>query len=161
MAAKKSGWCNATGWTLTHMGWILINRNRRVWQINRHPPSFSLTDYHVAKFIHSLPMCNFPFFLSCPSFFSLSLPWVCVCVCSVAWACPMLCDPMDCSPPGSSVYGIFQARMLERVAISSSRGPSRPGDRSCVSSCISCIGRQILYYWATWEEFLSVLCPHI
>ena len=44
----------------------------------------------------------------------------CVCVQS----CLTLCDPMDCSPPGSSVHGIFQARILELVAISSSRGSS-------------------------------------
>ena len=40
----------------------------------------------------------------------------------VAQSCPTLCDPMDCSPPGSSVHGIFQARILEWVAISFSRG---------------------------------------
>ena len=45
-----------------------------------------------------------------------------------AQLCPALCDPMDCSLPGSSVYGIFQARVLEWVAISFSRGSSRPGD---------------------------------
>ena len=37
---------------------------------------------------------------------------------SVAQLCPTLCDPMDCSPPGSSVHGIFQARILEWIAIS-------------------------------------------
>ena len=58
-----------------------------------------------------------------------------------------LCDPMDCSPPGSSVHGIFLARILKWVAISSSREPSRPRDQTCVSS----IGRWILYPWATWE----------
>ena len=45
----------------------------------------------------------------------------------VSSSCPTLCDPMDCSPPGSSVRGIFQARILEWVAMSSSRGSSRPG----------------------------------
>ena len=40
----------------------------------------------------------------------------------VAQSCPVLCDPMVCSPPGSSFHGIFQARILEWVAISSSRG---------------------------------------
>ena len=45
-----------------------------------------------------------------------------VCVCSVAQLCPTLCDPM--SPPGSSVQGIFQARILEWVAVSYSRGSS-------------------------------------
>ena len=42
----------------------------------------------------------------------------------VAQSCPTLCDPMDCSPPGSSVHGILQERVLEWVAMSFSRGPS-------------------------------------
>ena len=51
----------------------------------------------------------------------------------VAQLCPTLCDPMDCSLPGSSVHGISQARILEWVAISFSRGSSRPRDRTPVS----------------------------
>ena len=43
---------------------------------------------------------------------------------AVVQSCPTLCDPMDCSPPGSSVHGISQARMLEWVVISFSRGSS-------------------------------------
>ena len=58
-----------------------------------------------------------------------------------------LCHPMDCNPPGSSVYGIFQARILEWAAISFSRGSSQPRDRTRVS----CIGRWILYQWVTRE----------
>ena len=46
----------------------------------------------------------------------------------VAHSCPTLCDPMGCSPPGSSVRGILQARILEWVAIPFSRGPSQPRD---------------------------------
>ena len=46
--------------------------------------------------------------------------------CLVAKSCQTLCDPMDCSSPGSSVHGISQARTLEQVAISFSRGSSRP-----------------------------------
>ena len=53
---------------------------------------------------------------------------------------------LDCSPSGSSVHGIFPARLLEWVAISSLGGLSPPRDWSCVS----CIGRWILYPWATW-----------
>ena len=52
-------------------------------------------------------------------------------------------DSMDCSQPGSSVHGIFQARILEWVAISFSRESSQPRDQIHIS-CASCIGRQIL-----------------
>ena len=51
----------------------------------------------------------------------------------VAQSCPTLCDPMDCSLPGSAVHGIFQASVLEWVAISFSRGSSWPRDRTQVS----------------------------
>ena len=47
---------------------------------------------------------------------------VCVCVCSVAQSRPTLCNPVDCSPLVSSVHGIFLARILEWVAMSSSKG---------------------------------------
>ena len=43
-----------------------------------------------------------------------------------AQSCPNLCNPMDCSPPGSSVHGILQARILARTAIPFSRGSSQP-----------------------------------
>ena len=46
---------------------------------------------------------------------------------------------------------ILQARILESVAISSFRGSFQPRDQTCIS-CASCIGRQILYHWATWED---------
>ena len=67
-----------------------------------------------------------------------------VVLCSVTQWCPTLCDPIDYSSPGSSVHGIFQARILEKVAISSSRGSPQPRDRTH-ASCVSCIDRQILY----------------
>ena len=63
-----------------------------------------------------------------------------------AQSCLTLCDPMDCSLPGSSLHGILQARILEWVAISFSKGSSHARDRTCVS-CIPCIGRRILYHW--------------
>ena len=56
--------------------------------------------------------------------------------CLFTKSCPTLCDPTNCSPPGSSIHGILQARTLEWVAISSSRGSSRPRDETH----ISCIG---------------------
>ena len=102
--------------------------------------------------------------------------------------CPTLCDPVDCSPPGSSVHGILQARILEWVAMpllqgifptqgsnpgllhcrcilyhlshqesprilewiamASSRGSSQPRDWTCIST----VGRRVLYYWHHLES---------
>ena len=73
----------------------------------------------------------------------------------VAQSCPILCNSMDCVPPGSSVHGISQARILERVVIPFSRGSSWPRNQIHVSN-ISCIGfftiwatREPQDYWAT------------
>ena len=66
-----------------------------------------------------------------------------VCVCTCIQSCPTLWDPLDCSPPGSSVHRIFQARILEWVAISSYRGSSRSRNQTHIS-CVTCIVRQIL-----------------
>ena len=65
--------------------------------------------------------------------------------CMCAQWCPTLCDPMDWGPPGSSIHGIFQARVLEWVGISCSRGSSRPKNWTHVY-CISCAGRWIPYH---------------
>ena len=86
----------------------------------------------------------------------------------LAQSCPLLCDPTDCSQPGSKVDGISQARILERVAISFSRGSYWPRDWTH----ISCIGRWILsaeppgkrfnlifliwsYHYWLWFSFLN------
>ena len=71
-----------------------------------------------------------------------------------AQACSTLCRPTDCRPLGSSVHGIFQARLLEWVAISYSRGSSEPRDQTRVSR-ISCTSRQILYHCATGKPHHS------
>ena len=77
-------------------------------------------------------------------------------------SCLTLCDTMDCSPLGSSVRGILQARILECTAMPSSRGSSQPRDQTCVSQ-VSCIGRWILYhqchYFLNQKAFL--LFPYI
>ena len=79
------------------------------------------------------------------------------CSCLVIKSCPTLCDPMDCSSPGSSVLGIRQARILEWIIISFSRGSSQPKNRNCVSS-ISCITADSLLL-SHWESPTSSLPP--
>ena len=60
------------------------------------------------------------------------------CMYACMLSCPTFCDPMDCSLLGSSVHGILQARILEWVVISFSRGSSQPRDQTRVP-CVSCI----------------------
>ena len=73
--------------------------------------------------------------------------WDCGLLCLVAQSCPILCNPMDCNPSGSSVHGILQARILEWVAMPSFRGSSQPRDWIQVSL----IAGRFLSIWATRE----------
>ena len=77
------------------------------------------------------------------------------CVCLLAF-----CDPTDCTPPGSAFYGSVLARTLEWVAISSSRGSSRPRGWTWVS-CVSCSGRRMLCRWATREAPGASSCASV
>ena len=72
-------------------------------------------------------------------------------------SCLTLCDPMGCSLPGSSIHGILQARVLEWVAISFSRGSSRPRDRTQVSHIV---GRRFTI-WATREDCSHEIKRHL
>ena len=76
----------------------------------------------------------------------------------VSQSCPTLCNPMDyCSPPGSSIHGILQARILEWVAIAFSRGSSWPRDRTQVSH----IAGRHFNLWATREVLMYNRWPEI
>ena len=68
----------------------------------------------------------------------------------VSQSCPTICDPMDCGLPGSSVHWILQARILEWVAISFSRGSSRPRNRTQVSR----IAGRRFNLWATRKPLI-------
>ena len=85
------------------------------------------------RIIPSRPICiiangKILFFLWLNSILLYIYICVCVCVCVCVYTCtPHLCSPMSCSPPACSVHGIFQARILEQVAISYFRGSFDPG----------------------------------
>ena len=70
-------------------------------------------------------------------------------ICLVTQLCPTLCDPMDCSPPGSSVCGTLQARILEWVAIPFSGGSSRPRD-----------GTQVSWIASRWFTIWALVCSN-
>ena len=84
--------------------------------------------------------------------FSSSLCFTDICASNYACVCAKLlqshvtlCDSMGCRPPGSSVDGVLQERILRWVAMPSSRGSSQPRVGTCISY-VSCIGRQVLYH---------------
>ena len=83
-------------------------------------------------------------------FFTFQL-W-CFCCCLVAKSCLLFYHPLDCSPPGSSVHEISQARTLQWVAISFSSGSSQPRDRDQ----ISCISRQFIDCWASRDSLTQL-----
>ena len=76
------------------------------------------------------------------------LPWLLLATKAlVAQSCPILCDPTDYSPPGSSICRILQARILEWIAIPFSRGSSQPRDQTQVS----CIAGGFFIVWVIWD----------
>ena len=111
-------------------------------------------------FSETLNLLTFPLLLKTPFFqrsnITLYSPLITVCVCVCVCVCIMhtnslqscstLWDPMDCNPPGSSDCRILQTRILEWVAIPSSRGSSWPRDQTCVSY-VSCVGSWVLYHY--------------
>jgi len=84
---------------------------------------------------------------------SQNLNYTNLCVGLVAQSCLILWDCMDCSPPAPPFMGILQARILEWVAMPSSRGSSQPRDQTQVSH----IAGRFFTVWATREAFVSML----
>ena len=131
-----------------------------------------LNFYHLWLFSHffMFPDLSFsenpeffhPFFPQChkhrillflPSRFTGLIFWTNEYYLACMLSCSVVSDslqPQDCSPRVSSVHGISQPIILEWVASSSSRGSSQPRDQTYVSY-VSCIGKQVLNHWATWE----------
>ena len=108
------------------------NRLLQSWNKIRHEG----VDVEKQKFLHtSARMCVCVYEHVCKH--------ACAHASSGAQSCPILCKPIDSSPPGSSNHGIFQARVLEWVAISFSRGSCWPRDQTCLS-CISWMQRDSL-----------------
>ena len=112
---------------------------------------------HVSCFLHwqvvSLPLeppgeSHIPHFIPIQMVVGKSIEHAIWCV---SQSCPTLCNLMGCSPPGTSVHGILQARILEWVAIPFSGGSSQPRNWTQVS----CIAGRFLTVWATREAHIA------
>ena len=131
-------WLSVTLWTVACKSPLSMGFPRQeYWNGLPFPPPGDLPDPGIepasavapAWQANSLPLSH------------LGSPIKHLCVCSVTQSCVTLCDSVDCSPPGSSVCGILQARILEWVAMPFSRGSSWCRDRTRFLHC-----RQILYH---------------
>ena len=98
-----------------------------VWVFDYFHNNKSWKFLHIPSECHSSPVFGEYYFCA---FYSCWAHVFCVCCAKSLQSCLTLCDPMDCSSPGSSVHGILQARILEWVAMPPSRGPSRSSDRT-------------------------------
>ena len=138
----RENWFNFCGKHFSKIG----QNTYTFWPINSSNANFSYNNIHNLWYFtqnrihYSIPACTYlvlrlwkqPQHVPC------------------AQSCSTLCDPTDCNLPGSSVDGIFQTRLLERLAISFSRGSSPPRDRTCIS-CVSCIPDGFFTHWAVRE----------
>ena len=118
-------------WTW-NCGWLRANllANSNIYQKNKERKGWK---FYIITYMHGyLRNSGVDLYLSRTwSLTDINISAGCVCVC--VQSCPTLCNPMDCNPPGFSVHGISQARILEWVAISYARESSQPRDQTCVS----------------------------
>ena len=130
--------------------------DRGAWRATVHAVTKGMTQ--LSKHLHKLSASLALFWVALlfsriPQTISYSLTYIeSESESEVAQSCPTLCDPMDCSLPGSSVHGVLQARVLEWVAISFSRGSFQPRDQTR----ISCIAGRCFTLWTTREDLSSV-----
>ena len=123
--------------------WGFIHVSSRKFSINENQPScfYVCTIVWLSKIVCLLIPINFPslkmgirvFVFPVPIIMDSLCTFLYYYCCSVAQSCLILCDPIDCSLPGSFVHGILQARILEWVDISISRWSSWPRDQTHVS----------------------------
>ena len=139
---------------LSHRGSIYINQTIMLYTLNLYSAVCQLLLSKTGKIFkkhkrinrtkkNNRSLCFSRFWLDRKNSY---IHWIFYC-CLFTKSCLIFCNPMDCSPPGSSVHGISQARILKWVAVSFSRGSSWPWDQTC----ISCISSCVLYCRATGE----------
>ena len=130
--------------TQTHVYWVGDAIQPSHSLLSPSPPTFNLSQHQdLFKWVSSLNQVAkvLEFQLQLQSFQRIGEG-------EVTQSCPTLCNPMDSSPSGSSIHGVFQTRILEWVAISFSRGSSWPRDRTSVSH----IADRLLTNWANRES---------
>ena len=131
---------------------------------HHHPSTDSLNLLAISKLVLSpsfIPNPNYHLYCSQINFTKASLHHITAqfkCHVLVSQLCLMLCDPLDCRTPDSSVHGIFQTRIQEWVAISSSMGSSQLENQTHIS-CVPCIAGRLFTHWAIGEAQMLYWLP--
>ena len=149
-AISRSGWPYYLCHTLSWLGaeWVKLGGFHQQRSLVNYVPC----SWRCVRYICMANTSSVHFFPTC-----LFSRHTCMCAKSLQLYLT-LCDHLDCNTPGSSVHGIFQARILEWVAMPSSRGSSWPMTQTPVSY-VCCIARRVLYTSATWEALSRyILC---
>ena len=145
---KSVEWSSEIFCTCNSLFSVTVMERKHIW------PPVGGQSYNVPRSTSTQPShCHRDWRLQSPRRDPLGFFWL---VCMCAESCPTLRGPMHHSLPSSSVHGISQAKILEWVAMPSSRASSRPRPWALVS-CSSCIGRQILYPVSPWEAQIRFL----
>ena len=128
----------STEWRVIANGDRMSFGGRRMfWNVNTLV-NFTIRELCIIKLNTHCTCIQWTYFIPlCPLLYT--------CCCLVTKSCLTLCDTLDCNPPGVSVHGISQARILEWIARN--------------QTGISCIDRRILYRWATREAYIDIM-PH-
>ena len=128
----------------------LVPNGRNTTQMDKYRPQLFRVELPHSRSCFALWLV-LPLFIQ---YSKLLIGKMCVCVCVCMSCSVVLCNPMDCSPPGSLVHGISQARILEWVAISFSRRSSPPRDWTWVS----CIAGRVFTIWTIREVLCVCVC---
>ena len=121
---------------------VPLDKHQFLVEITKETSKMGMTWSQLKRLVCAPTTSHFPLSLNDLSFLNFPKPFLKIrCVCSVAQSFQHFCDPTDYSLPGSSLHGIILARILEQVAISSSRGSSQASDKTDGF----CTGRWILY----------------
>ena len=129
-------WVQVTGWSCHPLKWVALGDHQAFTQACKF--AFCVSEPSTQE-IHAAICLPRPRSFSYTTILDYSWPLFSShhtdkCCCLVAQSCSILCDPMDCSLPGSSVHGILQARILECVAMPSSRESAQPRDQTLSSA---------------------------
>ena len=150
-----------TGWAHEHSG---HSDRGGIWDWFQHPTSQGCSS-NCLHWLSNLPTMETEADPSGRRHFSRQRgggKLITLCVLSCFLLCLTPCDPTDCSPPGSSVHGILQTRILEWVAVPSSRGSSQPRDGTCIFLSLPAFAAGFFTTRPIWEAPVCVcMCMYI